>query len=105
MFPSLFQHEPQTLDIRLAVSRDGVHWTYPDQKTPFIALGQDGEFDSGSLYMGQGMIRRDDELSLYYGGSRLNHAEGELENLTKPDGSRIFSRVTVPLDRFVSAEA
>jgi hypothetical protein len=105
MFPSLFQHSTQTLDIRLAVSRDGISWTYPDQETPFIALGKKGEFDSGSLYMGQGIIRRDNELYLYYGGSRLNHAEGELENLTKPDGSRIYSRVTVPLDRFVSAEA
>ncbi len=105
MFPSLFQHGSQTLDIRLAVSRDGIRWTWPDQKTPFIPLGKDGEFDSGSLYMGQGMIRRENELYLYYGGSRLNHAEGELENLRQPTGSRIFSRVTVPLDRFVSAEA
>ncbi len=55
--------------------------------------------------MGQGMIRHEDELYLYYGGSQLNHAEGQLENLTQPTGSRIFSRVTVPLDRFVSAEA
>lgn len=105
MFPSLFRHDTQTLDIRLAVSRDGMHWTYPDQKTPFIPLGKEEEFDSGSLYMGQGMIRREDELYLYYGGSRLNHADGDLRNLTKPGGSRTFSRVTVPLDRFVSAEA
>ncbi|MBU4366680.1 MAG: hypothetical protein KKF10_06060, partial [Verrucomicrobia bacterium] len=48
MFPSLYQHKPDTLDIRLAVSRDGIHWTWPEQTVPFISLGNPGAFDSGS---------------------------------------------------------
>ena len=56
MFPSLYQRIPDTLDIRLAVSRDGIHWSRPDQETPWIALGETGEFDAGSLYMGQGIL-------------------------------------------------
>jgi hypothetical protein len=104
MFISLFQHTPETLDIRLAVSRDGIRWTLPE-RTPFIPLGKSGEFDSGSLYMGQGMIRKGDELWQYYGGSSLNHKEGELENLIKPGGGRIYSRVVSRVDGFVSADA
>jgi len=106
MFPSLFRHDTQTLDIRLAVSRDGIHWTWPDGDTPFIPLGQPGEFDSGSLYMGQGMIPADNgETWLYYGGSRLKHDESELERLVKPGNSRVYSRVVTRLDRLVSVDA
>jgi len=105
MFFSLFQHEPQTLDIRLAVSRDGIQWTRPDRNTPFILLGKKNDFDSGSLYMGQGIVRVGDELWQYYGGSPLNHAEGELENLVKEGNSRTCSRVVSRLDGYVSVEA
>lgn len=105
MFPSLFAHQPDTLDIRLAVSRDGVHWSFPQIDTPFIALGAAGEFDSGSLYMGQGILQVGNELWQYYGGSHLKHGQGELENVRKPDGSRTFSRVISRLDGFVSADA
>ncbi|MBN2375085.1 MAG: hypothetical protein JXD22_01695 [Sedimentisphaerales bacterium] len=105
MFISLFQHKPQTIDIQLAVSRDGKTWTRPDQNTPFIPLGKKGEFDCGTIYMGQGIIRVGDELWQYYGGSTLNHAEGELENLIKPGNGRFYSRVITRLDGYVSAHA
>ena len=104
MFPSLFQHGPQTLDVRLAVSRDGIHWTRPGRR-PFIPLGEQGEFDSGSLYMGQGLIRRGGELWQYYGGSRLRHDESRLELLQEPGGSRTYSRVVSRLDGYVSVDA
>jgi hypothetical protein len=103
-FPSLYEHRGHTLDIRLAVSRDGVHWTWPE-RVPYIPLGVPGSFDTGSLYMGQGIVRRGDELSLYYSGARINHQQAELEILVKPEGERIFSRVVTRLDRFVSASA
>ena len=62
-------------------------------------------FDSGSLYMGQGIIRTTKRLSLYYSGSPLKHNEAELPNLTRPGNQRIYSRVAVPLDRFVAVAA
>ncbi len=105
MFPSVYNHDTDTLDIALAVSRDGITWKWPDFATPFIPLGSSGAFDGGSLYMGQGMIRAANELSLFFSGSPLKHEEAELPNLTKPGNQRIFSRVTVPLDRFVAVEA
>jgi hypothetical protein len=105
-FPSLYRRDPasDTLDIRLAVSRDGVHWTYPDQGQAFIPLGEAGAWDSGSLYMGQGLVTVGDELWLYYSGSPLRHQEAELENLVACAQPRAYSRVVVRRDRFVSAE-
>lgn len=49
MFPSLFRHREDTLEIRLAVSRDGAYRTWADRETPFIPLGEPGDFDSGAL--------------------------------------------------------
>ena len=103
MFPSLYEHGPDTLDIRLAVSRDGVRWSRPDRETAFIPLGEGRSFDSGSLYMGQGMSRVGSELWLYYSGSPLKHQESELETLIKPGNARVYSRVVAQLDRFVAA--
>jgi hypothetical protein len=105
MFPSVYRHDTDTLDIGLAASRDGVGWTWPEFETPFIPLAPAGAFDSGSLYMGQGIIRKGDELWLYYSGSPLKHNEAELPNLTKPGNQRIYSRAVAPLDRFVAVAA
>ncbi len=105
MFPSLYRHDADTLDIHLAVSRDGVHWSWPERGTPFIALGPAGSFDSGSLYMGQGMVRVGDELWQYYSGAALKHNEAELDALAKPENQRVFSRVVSRLDGLVAAQA
>ncbi|MBN2375086.1 MAG: hypothetical protein JXD22_01700 [Sedimentisphaerales bacterium] len=104
MFTSLFQKDPQTLDIRLAVSRDGLNWTWPEQEKPFIPLGKPGEFDCGSLYMGQGIIRIGDELWQYYGGSPQTH-NGTYKELILPGYGRSYSRVISRLDGYVSVDA
>ncbi len=105
MFPSLYRHDTDTLDIHLAVSRDGIHWMWPEHGKPFVPLGGDGAFDSGSLYMGQGCIRSGTELWMYYSGSPLKHNEVELDALGKPENRRVYSRCVVRLDGFVSVAA
>ncbi len=105
MFPSLYRHSTDTLDVHLAVSRDGIHWSWPERGKAFVALGGDGAFDSGSLYMGQGMIRGGNELWLYYGGSPLKHNETDLDALAKAENRRVYSRVVSRLDGFVSVDA
>ncbi len=105
MFPSLYNLVDETLDIRLAVSRDGVHWSRPDQTVPWIPLGKGDTFDSGSLYIGHGMLRAGDELWQYYSGASMKHDETTFENLTQGKRERFFSRVVIQLDRFVSVEA
>ena len=97
MFPSLFRHQEDTLEIRLAVSRDGVKWTWPDRETPFIALGRAGDFDGGSLYMANGCcLLTGDELSFYFSGSALKHQEVELANLSDPKNRRVITRAWLP---------
>ncbi|MBN2375087.1 MAG: hypothetical protein JXD22_01705 [Sedimentisphaerales bacterium] len=105
MFISLFQHDINKIDIRLAVSRDGVNWSRPDQDTPFIPNGTEGSYDAGTIYMGQGIIKVGDELWQYYGGSPLGHDGWELEDLILPGNGRNYSRVITRLDGYVSADA
>jgi hypothetical protein len=105
MFPSLFQHDTDTLDIRLAVSRDGVHWTWPQRDVAFIPLGQPGAFDSKTLYMGQGLLEAGEELWLYYSGSPLTHSGHDLDDLLKVEQPRAYSRVVIRRDRFASADS
>ncbi len=105
MFPSIYDHKADTLEIQLAVSRDGIHWNFPNRATPFIGLGHPGEFDSGSLYMGQGLVQVGDELWHYYSGSPLKHEQATLELLTNAVNRRIYSRAKVRLDGYVSVEA
>lgn len=106
MFPSLYLHDPDTLDVRLAVSRDGVHWSWPERDVPFVPLGEVGSYDSAVIYMGQGILRSEDELWQYYGGSPLPHNyEGGLDTLIQPDNGITYSRVITRLDGYVSARA
>ncbi len=106
MFPSLFRHREDTLEIQLAVSRDGEKWTWPDRETPFIPLGMSADFDGGSLYMGNGgCVRTGDDLSFYFSGSPLKHEEVELTKLTSPANRRVISRAVARPDRLVSATA
>lgn len=105
MFPSLYDHQSDRLQIHLAVSRDGVHWHFPDRATPFIAFGPAGQFDSGSLYLGQGVVPVQNELWHYYSGSPLKHEEADLPLLTNAANARLFSRATLRLDGYVSVQA
>ena len=107
MFPSLFRHREDTLEIRLAVSRNGIHWTWPDRETPFIPLDQSGDFDGGSLYMANGACvpTGDDEFSFYFSGSVLKHEEVDLPKLTDPKNRRVITRAVARKDRLVSVTA
>lgn len=105
MFPSLFSHPKDTLDIHFALSNDGEKWTWPDRKSPLIPLGADGEFDSGSLYMANGCVEVKDEIWFYFGASPLKHEETNLDTLVDPLNQRVYSRAVAKKDRLVSASA
>ena len=81
MFPAAFYRNPREpmdgpLDIRFAVSRDGLRWHRPD-RGPFIRLGPEGAWDSASLYAGYGLTRTGDTLYLYYTGQHVTHGQSE----------------------------
>jgi hypothetical protein len=106
MFPSLFRHREDTLEVRLAVSRDGARWTWPEREKPFIPLGSTGDFDSGSVYMANGAcVPTGDEFSFYFSGSPLKHAEVELPQLKQAKNQRVITRAVAPKDRLVSVSA
>ena len=63
IFTAAYYHTTDALDIQLATSRDGIHFTR--WREPFVRLGPDGAFDSLMLYMGVGVLPIGDELRLY----------------------------------------
>jgi len=111
MFPSPYYHYPDPpkgkyrndgpLDVRLAVSRDGVGWSYVDRR-PFVPLGVEGEFDDSAIYMTTGVIRKGAELWMYYGGYDFTHGA---YNVAEDEYTGVISRVVLRLDGFVSADA
>ena len=98
IFPSAYHHTSDTLDIQLAVSRDGIH--FDRWLDPFLRLGTEGRFDSRSLYMGAGLIPAGDEIFLYYDGYSARH-DGDLNH----DEPTAIGRLRLRLDGFVSQDA
>ena len=110
MFPAAYHHYPEPpvgkfsndgpLDIQLATSRDGLQWDRLDRR-PLIPLGLEGSWDSAGLYVGYGISRQGDELSLYYTAFEVTHgayvATGVLGG--------IITRAIYRLDGFVSVDA
>jgi len=45
---SRYHYASNSLDVQLAVSRDGIHWTRPTER-PFLALGKEREFDARGI--------------------------------------------------------
>jgi hypothetical protein len=88
------------IEIQLAVSRDGVHWSRPDRR-PYVPLGLKGSWDGGQAYMALGMIRKGDEIWQYYNG--LPHTHGGFDVQMRNVGG--VRRLVQRLDGFMSADA
>ncbi len=59
---------PKRNEIQMAYSRDGFYYDRPD-RTSFIAVGADGEWDKGYLFGSiGGIIVKEDVLYIYYSG-------------------------------------
>ena len=90
------------VEIQLAVSRDGNHWTRPDRK-PYVSLGLAGSWDGGQVYMALGMIRSGDEIWQYYAGTYYTHGAYDMKNVERTSGG--LCRLVQRLDGFISADA
>ena len=63
----------ERMDIQLASSRDGRHWSRP-LRSPFLPNGPEGSFDWGVMHMaGNAPIRSGGALSIYYDGLGSQH--------------------------------
>jgi hypothetical protein len=93
---------PDTGDVRLAVSRDGIHFQQPGGRAPFLRPGPAGAFDSKWLWPMPRPIRMGDEIWIYYVGMNQDHSSRVEPG---PDGKRAaVSRAVMRLDGFVSAD-
>jgi hypothetical protein len=101
IFTSLYHHPTDTLDVQLAVSRDGVHWSRPERRA-FLANGEPGSMDEATIYCAVGVLRRGDELSMYYHASRARHNEVQPKWLSR-DG--VYTRAVLRLDGYVALVA
>ena len=94
---------PATLDVRLAVSRDGLTFDRLGARKPFMTLGPEGAFDSRFVWALPNPIRMGNELWVYYAGRNTDH-----DGILDPKAAHAMSGVglaVMRLDGFVSADA
>ena len=64
----------QTEDLRIAASRDGSRWWFPDRR-PAVGNAPLGDYGGGLMWQSQNLIVENGRLYLYYGGSEGTHRE------------------------------
>jgi len=85
------------VETQLSVSRDGIRWKrYP--RPTYVGIGKHGRDPIHQAYMGQGMVRRGNEIWQYYFGEEAYHSSW------KRNTKRAVYRVSQRLDGFVSAD-
>ncbi len=86
----------ETIDIQLAVSRDGIHWDRVANQQTFLPLGPKGTWDSGMLFTAPPVVRNG-QIEIYYGGWDGPH------NASERNGA--IGLATLRKDGFVSLDA
>ena len=86
-----------TVDVQLAVSRDGIKWERIGNRQPFIPNGPPGSLDSGEVYVANAPVKVNDELWFYYSPCSVEHG------LTGRSGPICLAKLR--LDGFVSIDA
>ena len=86
-----------TIDVQLAVSRDGVTWERAGERRPFIPLGPPGSIDEGTIFAAKEPVVVGDELWFYYGASQGRHG------IQQRDGAICLAKLR--LDGFASIDA
>ena len=71
---TMYRPLTQTLNLRLAVSRDGRRWWYPDRR-PCLDNAPLGDYGGGMIWQSQYLIEEDSRIHLYYGGTEGPHRQ------------------------------
>jgi hypothetical protein len=96
--------DDSTLDVQLAVSRDGTHFTRVGDRATFIPVGPVGSWDRFNLSLANNdPIVVGDELRLYYGGRMYRH--GPYQGADKGPEKSGIGFATLRRDRFVAMES
>jgi len=72
LYVTIYQHwwgENWNVDLRLAVSRDGIHFSRVDPGHALLPLGPQGSWDSGMVCTPASFFQHDRKIWLYYRGS------------------------------------
>ena len=93
---------PDTCDVRLLTSRDGINWCYAGGRKPFLRLGAWGSLSSRMIYAAPGVVKVGEDLWHYYKGSNFDHSSQPDPKATAK-GSGLFRAVS-RLDGFISAD-
>ncbi len=101
MLPSAFWHWgedrfPDTMDVQLLTSRDGIKWQRAGGRKPFMRLGMTDSLASKMIFASPGVVRVGDELWMYFAGFNEPH-------YAESRNSALF-RATLRLDGFISAD-
>ena len=102
----VFHNQKDTchLDLQLAVSHDGIHFTRVGDRTPFIPCGPVGAWDRfNNSVANNPPILVGDELRFYYGGRTYRHSPYDGPDRGDPRG--FVGYASVKRDRFVSLHA
>jgi len=93
-----------TLDVQLAVSRDGMHFSRVADRSPILTMGPIGSWDRFNQSLANNPpIVVGDELRMYYGGRTYRHSPYQGKDTGPKAGGIGFA--TIRRDRFVSLEA
>lgn len=88
-----------TIDIELAVSRDGIAWERPFRRQPVLKRSEGDRFDSGSIFTNATPVILVDEIRFYYGaysgGATSVDDRGHLSGV---------GFATIPRDRFAGVQ-
>lgn len=93
------QSFPQTIDVQLATSRDGIRWNRAPGRRPFIPHGIDGAFWSRMIFPSGDIIEVGDELWFYFAGAPWRHGDA----VSYREGA--IGRAVLRRDGFISADA
>ena len=89
-----------TIDVQLAMSRNGRMWERVGERSTFIPLGPKGSFDEAIIYVpSHPMVLHGDEIIIYYGGLCEKHESG----IDRQRGA--IGRAVLRRDGFVSLES
>ena len=91
---------PDSIDVHLFTSRDGIAWAPQGGHRPVMPLGPDGAFDSRQIYPFVNYVAVGDEIWIYYLGFPVTHDQVLPE---KKQGT--VSRAVFRRDGFMSATA
>ncbi len=71
------------IDTQLAVSRDGKQWTRVGDRATWLTLGPDDSWEGGMVRSTERIIRRGDELYIYYCGVHGPHGGPKFKNVVR----------------------